>query len=73
MAIKLQDGSNVQFSDLLNGNAIDAYTGEMVILSQVGSTNTYTKTVSRPDGKKVKYFVDKPTDVMVTVSRRVEE
>lgn len=72
MPIKLHEGSNVQFSDLLNGNAVDPDTGEVVILSQVGSTNTYTRTVSRPDGKKVKYFVDKPTDPLVTISRKVE-
>jgi hypothetical protein len=71
MAIRLQDGSNVQFSDLLNGNAIDPDTGNAVRLSQVGSTNTYTATVTRSDGKKIFYSVDKPADVTVTVSKKV--
>jgi hypothetical protein len=71
MAIKLHDGSNVQFSDLLNGNAIDPDTGKPVVVSRVGQTNTYTATVTRSDGKKFLYSVDKPTDVAVTVSKKV--
>jgi hypothetical protein len=71
MAIILEDGKNVQFSDLTNGNAVDPDTGNTVTLTQVGNTNTYKATVPRSDGKTVTYFVDKPTDPTVTVSRKV--
>ena len=71
MPIILEDGKNVQFSDLTNGNAKDPDTGDTVTLTQVGSTNTYKATVSRTDGKTVTYFVDKPTDPVVTVSSKV--
>ena len=68
MTIVLGDGKNVQFSDLINGNAKDPETGDRVVLTQAGNTNTYKATVSRNDGKTITYFVDKPTDPAVTVA-----
>jgi hypothetical protein len=71
MTIKLADGLNIQFSELTNGHAIDPDTGGAVTLTQVGSSNTYSATVSRSDGKTITYFVDKPTDPVVTIRRSV--
>jgi hypothetical protein len=66
--VKLADGLNVPFSELTNGRAVDPETGQTVQLTQVGSTNTYRQVLTRSDGKNITYFVDKPTDIVVTVS-----
>ena len=71
MTLKLDDGINAQASDLLAGQGVDPNTGDPITFSQVGSTNTYTATVSLCDGRSVTYTFDKPADAMVRVSRTV--
>ena len=68
----IQDGSVIQFSNLQDGSAVDPDTGETVILQRVAGSNTYRASLKRSDGKNINYFVDKPNDPLVTVSRKIQ-
>ena len=51
MTLKIEDGTNAQVSDLLNGLGVDSNTGESLSFSQVGYSNTYTATVSQSQNR----------------------
>jgi hypothetical protein len=72
MAIKIEDGTTLSFSQATGGEVLKDSKNQTVTFSQVGSTNTYTATVALNDGtgRNQTFYFDKP-DTTVTIRRSV--